>query len=223
MSRSLVDYTLTLSLFTQIIIILGTSIGLFIQVDPKDYIIKQIFILEYIVQIIEAAMYVWLSYSVINSASMVKRRYIDWFITTPIMLLTTVLYMKYNTTDPNISNPSLYTILRQERDNLFAIFGYNAFMLASGLIGELYPSYSKLFIPIGFYFFYKVFYTVYDKFVLDNVINQRLFVFITTIWSLYGVAALFSSNIKNICYNILDIISKNFYEIYIFWIMVTLN
>ena len=38
--------------------------------------------------------------------------------------------------------------LRQERDNLFAIFGYNAFMLSSGLIGELYPSYSKLFILI---------------------------------------------------------------------------
>tara|TARA_Y100000741_G_scaffold360138_2_gene341904 strand:+ start:9996 stop:10667 length:672 start_codon:yes stop_codon:yes gene_type:complete len=223
MSRILVDYTLTLSLFIQIIIILGTSIGLFIQVEPKDFMIKQIFILEYIVQIIEAAMYVWLSYSVINSATMVKRRYIDWFITTPIMLFTTVLYMKYNTTDHNISTPTLYTIFTQERDNLFAIFGYNAFMLICGLTGELYPNYSKLFIPIGFYFFYKVFYTIYDKFVEGNIINTRLFVFITAIWSLYGVAALFSSHIKNICYNILDIISKNFYEIYIFWIMVTLN
>ena len=54
MSKQLANNTLILSLFIQIIIIICTSIGLFIQVDPKNYIIKQIFIIEYIVQIIEA-------------------------------------------------------------------------------------------------------------------------------------------------------------------------
>ncbi len=97
MSRLLANNTLILSLFIQIIIIICTSIGLFIQVDQKNYIIKQIFIIEYIVQIIEALMYVGLSFSLINSSSMVQRRYIDWFITTPMMLLTTIMYMKYNT------------------------------------------------------------------------------------------------------------------------------
>lgn len=223
MSKNLVDYTLIFSLLIQIIIILGTSIGLFIQVDPKDYIIKQIFILEYIVQIIEAAMYLWLSYSVINSASMVQRRYIDWFITTPIMLFTTVLYMKYNTVYPNTSTITLNKVIKNETINLLTIFSYNTLMLVCGLVGELYPTYSKLLIPLGFYFFYRVFYIIYNTFVLDNIINLRLFIFITTIWGLYGVAALFTPHIKNICYNILDIISKNFYEIYIFWIMLTLN
>lgn len=223
MSRNLVDYTLTLSLFVQIIIIIGTSVGLFVQVEPKDNIIKQIFILEYIVQIIEAAMYIWLSYSVINSATMVQRRYIDWVITTPIMLLTTILYMKYNTIDSNEYPLRLYTVINDEKKNLFTIYGYNILMLICGLIGELYPSYSKLLILIGFYFFYCLFYTIYNKYVLDNIINTRLFIFITIIWGLYGIAALFSSHIKNVCYNILDIISKNFYEIYIFWVMLTLN
>ena len=36
------------------------------------------------------------------------------------------------------------------------------------------------------------------------------------IWSLYGVAAMFPTIIKNIFYNILDIISKNFYGLYLF-------
>ena len=93
MSKQLANNTLVLSLFIQIIIIIFTSIGLFIQVDEKNYIIKQIFVLEYIVQIIEATMYIWLSFSLINSSSMVQRRYIDWFITTPMMLLTTIMYL----------------------------------------------------------------------------------------------------------------------------------
>ncbi len=223
MSRKLVNYTLIVSLFIQIIIILVTGIGVFVQVSPQDYIIKQIFILEYIVQIIEAAMYLWLSYSLVNSEIMVQRRYIDWFITTPIMLFTTVLYMKYNTMSSKTSSLTMQMILNNDLNNLLSIWGYNILMLLCGLIGELYPSYSKILIPIGFYFFYKVFYIIFDKFVLDNIINFRLFIFITIVWGLYGIAALMSTNIKNICYNILDIISKNFYEIYIFGVMLSLN
>ena len=222
MSRQLVNYTLTLSLFIQIIIIMFTSIGLFVQVNAKDYIIKQIFILEYIVQIVEAIMYVWLSFSVINSSTMVQRRYIDWFITTPIMLLTTIIYMKYNTVVKTASL-TVSKIIVDEQNNLFTILSYNALMLLCGLIAEIYSNYSKILIPLGFYFFYKLFYTIYDRFVLNNIINIRLFIFITIIWSLYGVAAMMTTHVKNICYNILDIISKNFYEIYIFWIMLNLN
>ena len=220
MSKQLANNTLVLSLFIQIIIIIFTSIGLFIQVDKKNYIIKQIFVLEYIVQIIEATMYIWLSFSLINSSTMVQRRYIDWFITTPMMLLTTIMYMKYNTTKTK-SSLTLTKIIIDEKKNLLNIFSYNTLMLFFGLLAEFYPSYSKMFVVIGFYFFYKLFYTIYNKFVLNNIINTRLFIFITTIWGLYGIAALMTVHIKNICYNILDIISKNFYEIYIFWIMLS--
>ena len=179
-------------------------------------------ILSLFIQIIEATMYVWLSLSVINSSSMVQRRYIDWFITTPIMLLTTIIYMRYNTIDKTTSL-TLSKIIMDEQSNLSTIFSYNALMLFSGLIAEFYPRYSKILVLIGFYFFYKLFYTIYDRFVLNNIINTRLFIFITVIWGLYGVAALMTVHVKNICYNILDIISKNFYEIYIFWIMLNLN
>ena len=220
MSKQLANNTLVLSLFIQIIIIIFTSIGLFIQVDEKNYIIKQIFVLEYIVQIIEATMYIWLSFSLINSSSMVQRRYIDWFITTPMMLLTTIMYMKYNTTKTK-SPLTLTKIIIDEKKNILNIFSYNALMLFFGLLAEFYPSNSKLLVVIGFYFFYKLFYTIYDRFVLNNIINTRLFIFITTIWGLYGIAALMNVHIKNICYNILDIISKNFYELYIFWIMLS--
>ena len=38
-----------------------------------------------------------------------------------------------------------------------------------------------------------------------------------SVWSLYGVAALLPALQKNIGYNVLDLIAKNFYGIFIFY------
>ena len=37
------------------------------------------------------------------------------------------------------------------------------------------------------------------------------------IWTLYGIAFLFNYKYRNVSYNILDIFSKNFYGLYIFY------
>ena len=44
-----------------------------------------------------------------------------------------------------------------------------------------------------------------------------LFKFLLGIWSLYGVAALLPVLAKNISYNVLDIIAKNFYGLFIYY------
>ena len=46
--------------------------------------------------------------------------------------------------------------------------------------------------------------------------GSDLFYFLTIVWSLYGVSALFDQNMKNICYNLLDIVSV-FYGLYIYY------
>ena len=56
---------------------------------------------------------------------------------------------------------------------------------------------------------YQVFYTTKTDFFL--------FYFMFIVWGLYGIAALFDVYSKNLCYNILDIISKNFYGLFIFY------
>ena len=38
-----------------------------------------------------------------------------------------------------------------------------------------------------------------------------------SVWSLYGVAALMPADIKNISYNLLDIVAKNFYGLYLYY------
>jgi len=44
-----------------------------------------------------------------------------------------------------------------------------------------------------------------------------LFLFVFIVWSIYGVAAMMPTPYKNISYNILDIIAKNFYGLYIYY------
>ena len=75
----------------------------------------------------------------------------------------------------------------------------------------------NLSIIIGFIFFFLAFKYIYDKFVLNNEKNKKLFYFVFIIWSLYGLAAFFPDIQKNSCYNILDLISKNFYGLLIYY------
>ena len=72
-------------------------------------------------------------------------------------------------------------------------------------------------IIIGFIFFFGTFKIIYDNYVKQNNMNKNLFYGVFIIWSLYGVAALFDHKAKNISYNFLDIISKNFYGLFLFY------
>ena len=74
---------------------------------------------------------------------------------------------------------------------------------------------------IGFIFFYYTFNIIYSY--AKNDTSYNLFMFLLIVWSLYGIAALFENNKKNICYNLLDIVSKNFYGLYIYYIIKNIN
>ena len=143
-------------------------------------------------------------------------RYFDWFITTPIMLFSSVFFMEYlnfkeyKTIDVN-------SILSEKPNELFQIFISNFLMLLFGFLTEI----KKIPRNVGFIFgtlaFFYSFYVIYYNFVGSNMINQYLFFFILIIWFLYGVAFLFSYVTKNTIYNILDIVSKNFYGLFIYY------
>ena len=72
-------------------------------------------------------------------------------------------------------------------------------------------------IPIGFGFFYKSFELIFNNYASVTAKGRNLFLFLVSVWSLYGVAAIMSPNIKNISYNLLDIVAKNFYGLYIYY------
>ena len=47
--------------------------------------------------------------------------------------------------------------------------------------------------------------------------------FLLIVWSLYGFAALLGTKNKNISYNLLDIVAKNFYGLFIYFYIRHIN
>lgn len=212
-----VKTTMLISLIIQLILFLVGLYGLFFKYKKKNLVLKEILVMDSLVQIVEAAMYFWIFMSISNFKVMIKRRYIDWTITTPIMLLSTILYMNYNTKkEGEIINTK--TFIKNNKKQIIYIVILNFIMLLFGYLGESNIINKNLAICIGFIPFFINFKIIYE-FTKGNRQNIILFYFLLIIWSMYGVSAFFNDEIKNIGYNFLDIISKNFYGLFIFIII----
>ena len=216
-----VKNTIWFSLILQIITGLIPLQGLFIKLEEKDAILSDILTLETTVQFIELLFYVWIAFSVMNIKKMAARRYIDWVITTPTMLLSTVMFMKYQERKERgeLESKPLKTMefIKENKDQILKLFGFNFLMLAFGYLGEVNTISKYIAIPIGFGFFYKAFELIYNNYAATTTIGKQLFTFLVSVWSLYGVAAIMSPNVKNVSYNLLDIVAKNFYGLYIYY------
>ena len=217
MKKNIVYYTLYFSIFIQFITFFIGLDGYRYKLKPMDESLKDILTIENTVQLIEGLVYIWIIYYSLNFDDMINKRYLDWFITTPLMLISTILFMKYNTEkEKNNSIDSKQFFYEYFKDILY-IGLLNALMLLFGFLGEKKIINKNLSIIIGFIFFFLTFKYIYDKFVLNNEKNKKLFYFVFIIWSLYGVAAFLPDIQKNSCYNILDLISKNFYGLFIYY------
>jgi hypothetical protein len=181
--------------------------------------------IELFVQFIEVIFYVWLLSTFSKATNVTEKRYYDWVVTTPSMLFVFISYLDFinnNETIDEVNSESTYTYLsymfNKHSHNLSIILSLNFLMLGMGFLGEtkILDKYSALmggFVPFSLYFYYI--FDKYAKYTSTGIIMWSLFV---CIWSFYGLASLQSYNVKNICYNILDIISKNFFGIYLAYV-----
>lgn len=218
--------TIFFSLLVQIITGIISLHGLFITLPKKHQILSDVLILETIVQFIEMIFYIWISYAVININNITSRRYIDWFITTPTMLLSTIMFMKYQELkEQHKLNDQLstYQFIKDNKVLISKIFLFNLLMLLFGYLGEKTILSKITSTTIGFVFFYKSFYLIYNNYAKKSILGLQLFYFLFVVWSLYGVAALLSIKLKNISYNLLDIVAKNFYGLYIYYKILQLS
>ena len=128
----------------------------------------------------------------------IETRYIDWSITTPLMLLTlcVVLSSEINT---EVHLPIMLLIV-----------GLNYAMLYAGYLGETQVIDRTTANIAGFIPFFAMFGVIYWKYVAPkfNLANRALFYFYLIVWSLYGVVYLFDDQTKNIAMNILDLFAK---------------
>jgi bacteriorhodopsin len=227
--------SLKVSVGVQIITGIIQLFSLFIKVPPSYIILKQLLVLENIVQFIQGSFYAWLFFNIQNVTNITSKRYMDWVITTPIMLITLICYMIF-LRGSSESHVDIFIILRGNYAIISIIVVLNALMLLFGYLGE------KNIIPlvwgvlIGFIPFIIYYYLIYNNFVKSNTstdtdadpttanINNtilKLFLYFLFFWSLYGIVGLLPYYIKNTIYNILDLFSKNFFGLLLSYLIIT--
>ena len=142
----------------------------------------------------------------INYTEINVNRYVDWSITTPIMLLVLILAFAYNLKTKLVFSDYLVLLV------------FNYIMLGFGFLGENDYINKNAGLVLGFGGFSALYYFIYVKYIKSKKIfdNQILFYAFLILWSLYGVSYLFDPITRNVGYNILDLLSKCFVGIF-FW------
>jgi hypothetical protein len=94
-------------------------------------------------------------------------------------------------------------------------------MLIFGYLGEVNIIDTLSGVLLGFVPFLIYYYIIYVKYARESKDGWKLFWYFFTFWSLYGVVALLPYYIKNALYNILDLFAKNFFGLFLSYIILT--
>jgi hypothetical protein len=199
------------SIFIQMVVNVIEAWGLTMSVAPKDEILRDILKVEVFVEVIELIFYIVLILFFKQlTGTLTPYRYIDWSMTTPLMLITLMAYMKGST-------GRLTDFLFNNVGSIIAVCSLNFMMLLSGFLGEIgvFPILATTavgFIPFAAYFGY-----IYENFVpdVDTDYKRTVFFWFVGFWMLYGLFALLSYTAKNVSYNILDLFAKNFFGVFL--------
>ena len=137
----------------------------------------------------------------IDLSQITKMRYIDWSITTPLIILVLTLFYT------GINHPSYKVFL--------LLVGLNWGMLGSGYLGEAGTISKWTGFGLGFLFFGLMLLVLFVTCVADKK-NHIMFWIFALIWTGYGIAYLAEEETKNIAYNGLDVVSKALFGVVLF-------
>lgn len=240
----IVNITIIASIIVQLITGIVSLDGFQYKLNPEDGILKTILGLETGVQFVELLFYIVFAAISIPLTNLATIRYYDWFFTTPAMLISTMMYFYYLARKQNTAlwdSITSATFLKKHWPIITFVVLANFAMLLFGYLAEICSISLIEGFLWGFVFFGFSFYGIYSIFVKDShIIKEKmdnepkkqseiqeeiaqskeiyiLFTFLLIIWGLYGIVFVLDDKWKNISFNILDIISKNFYGLYIYW------
>jgi hypothetical protein len=224
-TKSFFYSTLVASVIVQIISgIIEISTAVFASVSPEFNIIRQLLFLEIAVQAIEGLFYIWLLLNFASVTNVTPKRYIDWTITTPTMLITLIFYLIFlerREKNEDTTGLNFYDLVIENGNTISNVFILNWAMLFFGYLGEMNIVSTLTGVLLGFVPFLLYYYIIYQKYALkSSSTGIRIFWYFFMFWSLYGVVALLPYYLKNGLYNILDLFAKNFFGIFLSYIIV---
>ena len=209
--------TLVLSVAIQAIAGLVDILILFLKVPSKIFILKQLLIMEVIVQAVEGSFYLYWLMNFKAIANVTPKRYADWSITTPTMLVTLIFYLiflQYKELG-RTHELEFFDLFQKNIGPLTNILSLNWLMLFFGYLSEIKLLPMTTAVLMGFVPFLAYYYMIYTKYAVQSADGYKIFGYFFFFWSLYGVAALLPYSIKNMGYNILDLFSKNFFSVFL--------
>tara|TARA_B100000941_G_scaffold185970_1_gene133776 strand:- start:773 stop:1489 length:717 start_codon:yes stop_codon:yes gene_type:complete len=224
------------SVFIQFISLFIQMYGyFFINVTPDLIPLKYALSIEFFVSIVELLVYLWIGFNLSNLSSVMGKRYLDWFITTNFLVVSVSLLMIYfnqreerkKSYDGDKITPveqnNTNTLIERNLPKYAPLVVYNNIMLLVGFLGERGVLSKWISTPIGFAFFFLGFYHLYHFFAKHSHSGKRIFYFITSIWAMYGIAHTFRDQPKNIAYNVLDLLSKNAFGVFMVYMLLHPN
>ena len=208
MSEKLVEYSFYL---TYAFLVTTGTITFIESLRTKHDSMRHILNLETCISIVAAFFYgkfvQEFDHDNVNYKNINLNRYVDWAITTPIMLLVLILAFKYNNTKNAQVKFTDYLII------LMLNYG----MLGTGYLGDVGKISIMTATFVGFLFFGGLFFFLYNTYLRQkNNTNNALYGAFFVLWSLYGVFYQMEQQSRNVGYNILDLFSKCFVGLY-FW------
>jgi bacteriorhodopsin len=224
---------LLFSIVVQVVTGVIELLALFVKTPPAMALIRQLLGLEVAVQAVEGAFYVWLYKNIHTVKNITPKRYADWVLTTPTMLVTLVAYLIYLNSDKGEGNDSLslIQILRENAAPIAQIVGLNWLMLLFGYLGEVGVVPLATGVALGFAPFIAYFYIIYERFIVNNTNNGnnvnndttslKIYAYFLVFWSLYGIVAMLPYTLKNTIYNVLDLFAKNFFGLFLSYLIVS--
>ena len=221
MNKNIFYNSLIVSIVIQAITGLIDFIALLVKVPVEYNIIKQLLLMEFIVQVIEGTFYIWLFYNFNNVVNATPSRYFDWAITTPTMLVQLIFYLIYldNKNKGTTGQLEYFKLFDENLTTIIQVLVLNWLMLLFGYLGEINVIPMLLGTIIGFIPFLIYYYIIYTNYASLSDSGWKIFVYFFFFWSLYGVASAMPYYIKNTVYNILDLFSKNFFGIFLSYIV----
>ena len=213
--------SLILSITTQFVVFIMELFAYFIKVPSNFSFLKQMLLLELVVQFVENFFYIYWLFNFNKILNITPKRYFDWAFTTPTMLITLIFYLIFLQYKENNTSYKLrfFNVFNKEFYTISIILLLNWLMLLFGYLVEINLLPVLLGVFLGFIPFMIYYYIIYKKYALLSKDGFKIFFYFFIVWSLYGVAAFLPYKIKNICYIILDLFSKNFFGIFLSYVL----
>jgi len=208
------------SLIVQVLTAIVDFYVLTLAIPASFTLLRELVIMELIVQMVEFSFYVWMIRKISVIKNITPFRYYDWMITTPTMLITFMFYLMFlRDQEKGVKSEPFFTELKNHWKVILKVTLLDWAMLLAGYVGETGVASYLATTVIGFIPFFLMFYLIYQNFATQSSQGQKIFWFFSGIWAIYGIAALLPYKVKNSMYNILDLLAKNFFGIFLAYVL----